>query len=225
MTRADIEGFIREKLPMLIRSAPASDAGFALPDASLALLAEAVAQLGVRRVFEFGSGQSTRCFLDAGCTVSLVEDSAEWLEQTLSTIAPSTRDRLATFRLPLRTAWLAGAPIRSWALPPEALVALRDAELVLIDSPPLPPSREHALALTLATARNTLTIVDDAGIPTVARFCRRLAERNGAVHAFARIDHGLFFCAPISRARLDASRSLVETLKTWRRHFHPRGGA
>jgi hypothetical protein len=176
-------------------------------------------------VFEFGTGQSTRAFLDAGCDVASVEDSAEWLSETQQTLDGLTGAPVEFFHLPLLLVWHRGAPMRSWLLPARALAALRAAELVLVDSPALPPFREHALAMALAHARGALIAVDDAYIPTVARFCRRLAERNGAPFFTADVDHGLFFAGPAERAPLDDARSLVETLKAWRRYFHPRCGA
>lgn len=225
MNSGTIRDFLTGTLPALVHDGESTDAGFALPPRSLALLAKVVSALGVRRVFEFGSGQSTRCFLEAGCTVTAIEDSAEWLAQTLAALPAPQREKLHGFQLPLQTVWLGGAPMRSWRLPDAARDALRDADLVLVDSPALPPFREHALVIALGTARGALTIVDDASIPTVARFCRRLAERNDAPHRFVPVDHGLFFCGPAARSPLDVTRSCVETLKAWRRFLHPRSGA
>jgi len=220
-----IRDFVRRELPALCRRGVSGDAGYALPAASLALLRECIAQLGIRRVFEFGTGQSTRAFLAAGCEVASVEDSAEWLSETRRALDGLDGAPIEFFQLPLRLVWHRGAPMRSWRLPARALAALRAADLVLVDSPALPPFREHALALALAQARGALIAVDDASIPTVARFCHRLAERNGAPFFRADLDHGLFFAGPAERAPLDDGRSFVETLKAWRRYFHPRCGA
>ena len=220
-----IGDFVRDSLPAICLGQSSSDAGYALPQGSLAVLRECVARLGVRRVFEFGTGLSTRAFLDAGCEVTAVEDSAEWLAETRRSLEPAALGRVSFFHLSLRIVWHRGAPIRSWRLPPEALAALRAAELVLVDSPALPPFREHALIMAIEHARNALIVVDDAGIPTVARFCRRLAERNNAAFFQTTLDHGLFFMIPAAHAPLDDSRPLLETLKAWRRCFHPRAGA
>jgi hypothetical protein len=112
-----------------------------------------------------------------------------------------------------------GAPVQSWVLPQAALAALREADFVLVDSPAWPPFREHALALALAHARRALIVVDDANIPTVQRFCRRLAMRNGVPHFQTTMDHGLFFFGPVGDGAIDLDRPLLETLKAWRRYF------
>jgi len=225
MTNEAAREFIVRTLPALVPEGGSVDAGYALPPRTLALLERIVAALNIRRVFEFGSGQSTRTFIQAGCAVTAVEDSAEWLAQTAATLTADEHTRFHSFCLPLQAVWLAGAPFRAWRLPSAALDALRAAELVLIDSPALPPFREHALALTIATARNAIIVVDDAAIPTVARFCRSLAGRNAAPHDFISIDHGLFVCGPAAGPRVDLNRPWTETVKAWRRFFHPRAGA
>ncbi|HEY2343246.1 MAG TPA: hypothetical protein VGH90_09470 [Chthoniobacteraceae bacterium] len=201
------------------------NAGYALPDASLALLADIVSRLGIRRVFEFGSGRSTGLFLGLGCAVTAIEDSREWLEQTLAKIDATKRESLRAHVLPLQRVWVGGAPMQSWVLPTEALRALKEADLVLVDSPALPPFREHALTLALEHARQALIVVDDAAIPTVARFCRRLAQYNDAPFRELALDHGLFLCGPAKRAPIRLGRSLLETIKAWRRYLRPRAGA
>ncbi|HSI14716.1 MAG TPA: hypothetical protein VK961_21870 [Chthoniobacter sp.] len=223
MSREDVVRFVETELPSLSRDDHHGEAGYALPPASLALLVECVKRLYVRRVFEFGSGQSTREFLAAGCQVTVVEDSEAWLAETDAALAPVQRLRFTSHRLPLRRVWLAGAPLQSWVLPETALAALRDAELVLVDSPAWPPFREHALTLALEHSRGALIVVDDANIPTVQRFCRRLAGQNRATHFQTNMDHGLFFLHPAGHGPLDSHRPLIETLKAWRRYFLARG--
>lgn len=217
--------FVQSELPSLCPERASTDAGYALPSASLAVMSECVTRLGVRRVFEFGTGRSTAMFLAAGCVVTAVEDSGAWLAETMDTLGPAERLRFTPFQLPLTRVWHRGAPMMSWPLPSPALAALAEAEFVLVDSPALPPFREHALALALGHARGALIAVDDANIPTVARFCRRLAERNEAPYFQTPLDHGLFFIGPVARATLDDRRPMLETAKAWRRYFHPRGGA
>lgn len=223
MSRDNVVKFLETELPSLCREDHHGEAGYALPPASLALLVECVKRLQVQRVFEFGSGQSTREFLAAGCQVTVVEDSEDWLAETLATLAPWQRERFASHRLPLRPVWLAGAPMRSWVLPEAALAALREADLVLVDSPAWPPFREHALALALEHCRGALIVVDDANIPTVQRFCRRLAGQNRATHFHTAMDHGLFFLYPADHGAVALHRPLLETLKAWRRYFLARG--
>jgi hypothetical protein len=195
------------------------EAGYALPEATLSLLMECVSRLWVRRVFEFGSGRSTRGFLRAGCEVAVVEDSEAWLGKTLAQLDEVQRTRFTSYLLPLRTVWVAGAPLRSWVLPEAVLATLREADLVLVDSPAWPPFREHALALALAHSRNALVVVDDANIPAVHRFCQRLAGRNGAQTFQTTMDHGLFLMRPSGKGSIATARPILETLKAWRRYF------
>jgi hypothetical protein len=63
-------------------SSTVEDSGFALPKGSLNFLREVVNRCGVRRVFEFGSGQSTRIFLETGASVYSLENDIRWLEET-----------------------------------------------------------------------------------------------------------------------------------------------
>jgi hypothetical protein len=216
----DVERFMALELPVLCGSAEGlREAGYALPGRSLALLSESVIRLRVRRVFEFGSGQSTRSFLRADCDVTAVEDSEAWLARTVAPLDYAQRARLTTCLQPLRRVWLAGAPLRSWRLPQCALSALRNADLVLVDSPAWPPFREHALVLALEHCQAALIVVDDANIPTVGRFCRRLAAQNGIRFFQTTMDHGLFFIHSTGWRPVNVRRPILETLKAWRRYF------
>jgi hypothetical protein len=211
-----------EILPNLIEALPASgeDSGFALPSGTLACLEQLVREARIRKVFEFGSGRSTKTFLEAGCEVTTVEDSQHWLDETLQTIAPEDRSRLQVAVLPLRTVWHRGVPMRGWHLTRELLDALNHAELVLIDSPSSPPFREFPLILSLTHADSATIMIDDANIPTVQRFCRRLAKNQALVSKFTPKDHGLyFFGRKADTKKIDFSRGLVESMKGWRRFF------
>jgi hypothetical protein len=191
------------------------DCGYALPDGTLRLLREIVEAAGVRRVFEFGSGRSTKAFLAAGCEVTALEDSEEWLEQTLATLTPEERTRLHAIRQPLAALFFQGAPFRSWVLDADALRRLAEAELVLIDAPAFPPFREHALSLSLERCGGVI-VVDDAGIPTVGRFCKRMGV--GMWMRECGVDHGL--CFFMSEGGGGAGRrGIVETAKAWRRFY------
>jgi hypothetical protein len=219
MKKDALSRFLTSELPGLCRDDVHGEAGYALPGASLALLVQCVRRLGVRRVFEFGSGASTHEFLSAGCEVAVVEDGEAWLARTSATIDGAQRERFTPFQLPLRRVWVEGAPLRGWVLPEAALAALRGAELVLVDSPAWPPFREHALTLALAHSREALIVVDDANIPTVHRFCHRLAGQNRVSHFQTTMDHGLFFTQGAGGGAIDTRRPLWETLKAWRRYF------
>jgi hypothetical protein len=217
MTLAQI-GHLLDTLPLTAEASTAAP-GYALPDATLRLLTRLVEAAGIRTVFEFGSGRSTKAFLAAGCAVTALENSRPWLDQTLAGLTPQERSRFDAVCQPLRLLFYQGAPFRSWTLGPDTLRRLATADLVLIDSPAFPPFREHALSLSLDHSRGALIVVDDAGIPTVRRFCLRLAGGPGTLQRESRIDHGLFFLARDPSAKPPPRRGLVETLKAWRRFF------
>ena len=213
----------RDLLPRLLDAMPAAgeESGYALPQGTLNCLASLVRGAEIRRVFEFGSGRSTKIFLEAGCEVTSLEDSQHWLDQTLATLAPEDRSRHAAVVQPLQTVWHRGVPMKSWTLSPEIIAALERAELVLIDSPASPPFREHALIASLTHARGATIVLDDANIPTVQRYCRRLAQNGGALKSlFTPKDHGLFFFGPREDGpHIDFSRGPLETAKGWRRFW------
>ena len=77
----------------------------------------------------------------------------------------------------------------------------------------------RALTLALRHCHQALIVVDDANIPTVQRFCQRLAVQNSVPYYQTRMDHGLFFLCVAGLHRVDARRPLFETLKAWRRYF------
>jgi hypothetical protein len=197
------------------------NAGYALPKATLELLAEVVRMLEISNVFEFGSGCSTKLFLELGCHVASLEDSETWLQKTLQTVDAPEQTRLSAICRPLERIFDKGAPFLSWKPDSEILAHLAEAQLVLIDSPAFPPSREHALLMTLRHAPNAIAIFDDANIPTVRRFCARIAHRRCAVAHFTPLDHGLYFFSLAKNGGRDFlfSRSPLEFLKTWRRYF------
>lgn len=75
---ASLADFFRS--PLLSARYPAADDPYnfaALPQISLEFLSKVLAELGVRRVFEFGSGRSTQVFLNAGTEVTSLEDSSQ----------------------------------------------------------------------------------------------------------------------------------------------------
>jgi len=196
-----------------------ADSGFALPDAMLRLLNRVVEAAGVRNVFEFGSGRSTKALLAAGCTVTALEHSQSWLVQTLASLTAEERSRLHAICQPLELVFYQGAPFRSWVLDGDTLQRLSAAEMVLIDAPAFPPFREHALSVSLRHSGGGLIVVDDGGIPTVRRFCARLAGVAGTMHRESPIDHGLYFMVRGAGAGSPPRRRLVETAKAWRRYF------
>jgi hypothetical protein len=137
------------------------------------------------------------------------------MEQTLAAVPPEQRARLHAVCQPLGVVFSKGVPFRSWVLDEETRGRLAAAELILIDSPAYPPFREHALGLAIEHAPEALIVMDDAGIPTVRRFCNRYGGAAGAVSRYADFDHGLYFLlAGRGAAR---RRGMIETAKAWRR--------
>jgi hypothetical protein len=211
--------FLRDRLPALCSRENGEDAGYALPLSTLACLSAIVRELDVRTVFEFGSGRSTAEFLVSGCDLTSVENDPEWMDKTLATIPAEQRARLHSITQPLRIRWHRGVPFPGWNLSPQILARLGEAELVLVDSPVSPPFREHALLTCLRHVKCGLVVVDDANIPTVRRFCDRLARQNNLLGFYSPLDHGLYFFALESRRKSNTARSVLESLKAWRRFF------
>lgn len=216
MTPAVLHRVVHEVLPPLCDGPRRDDGVFALPDSALACLRTLLARTPeIRAVFEFGSGRSTRLFLEAGAEVTSLEDSAHWLADTRAALPAELVPRWTSACQPLDRVWHHGAPFTSWRLDGALTAKLAAADLVLIDSPVLPPMREHALLLALRHARGALIVVDDANIPAVARFCRRFAARHALPHHFSPMGHGLFFLTPPAGA-LDERRGLLAALRVWR---------
>ena len=206
---------------------PGEDSGHALPCGTLECLRQLVTTLGLTEVFEFGSGRSTKLFLQCGCRVTSLEDSEYWLEQTRKEIAPEHLPRLTPRAQPFERVWSGCVPMKSWQLQPDTLAALQRAQFVLIDSPAYPPFREHALVQSLTHAINALVVLDDGNIPTQRRFSERLVRKNPQWRLFfTPKDHGLCFFARQDGASavLDERRGMLETVKGWRRYWmHARG--
>lgn len=173
-----------------------------LPPASCELLAELGRVLPPgSSAFEFGSGRSTHLLRRVFRSVTSVEDSSDWLSATekLSDAAPRRVDD-KTEVVPLTRCWNRLRPIESFDIEARSdlLAPLRAAHLVLVDSPPNPAKREHALYIALRyTPSDAVVVIDDLEVRATARFSERLARQNKRRFAFWRleIDHqlGLFF--------------------------------
>ena len=155
----------------------------ALPAAALGFLISLASSIGAKRVFEFGSGKSTAAFVGAGLEVTCLEHSEYWMNETLARIHPGRRPKLASHVVPLATCWCGGVPMQGWPLARPWGEALRAADLVLVDSPCYVPYREHTLMQALSQTR-AVVVIDDTRIPTVARFCDRLAAANSRQRHF-----------------------------------------
>ncbi len=201
------------------RSIPSPSAGFGLPDATLAVLRRIIDVQPGSRVFEFGSGRSTKLFLDCGCDVTSLEESARWLRQATAACAAAATDRRHAILQTLATRVDGLAVCRGWRLGASARRALALADLVLIDAPVFAPFREQALLDALRLAPQALIVLDDARDPEVREFCVRIAARNGLPSLVSELDHGLFFTTAAGRdpAAIRARRGPTATLRTWRR--------
>ena len=168
--------------------------------------------------FEFGSGRSTHALRSVSSRTTSVENSAEWLHQTEDGHVEK-RPGDQSLVIPLRRCWNRLRLIESFDLQsqPQILQSLRESHLILVDSPPNPAKREHALFLALRYAPvGAVVVLDDLEVRAVTRFSLRLAGQNA--HAFrfwkVHIDHqlGLFLKMRSERIRsLPAPREFVGT--------------
>lgn len=176
------------------------------------------------KAFEFGSGRSTHV-LRANCVgVTSIEDSHEWLVKTeqIPDGCPK-RSTDHTDVVPLTRCRMTARPFRSFDLMrhPAVLAKLRESSFILVDSPPNPATREHALQLALTSAPvNAVILLDDLDVGATARFARRLANRNRNAFRFweLRMDHGLgVFCKTKQTTRLNGVPTPREFVGSWLR--------
>jgi hypothetical protein len=193
----------------------------ALPDASLDFLLEVSKRINAHKVFEFGSGRSTRSLLSAGMTVFSLEDSEHWLRKSLDDI-PSELTALHQGAVEsLRTKMLGWFPVLDWRVEESLLQKLVAADLVLVDSPYYTPFRESSLWTALLHCPDGLVILDDTRIPTLSTFCDRIAAKNPWIaHKRVKVGHGfdLFWCRG-ENAKLSLGHSMTDCFKGWRRYF------
>ena len=170
--------------------------------------------------FELGSGRSTHALRSASWRTVSVDHSNEWLQKTESGGAKRASD--GTFVLPLRRRWNRFRLIESFDLqsPPQILDWLRRSNLILVDSPPNPAKREHALFSVLQYAPvGALIVLDDLEVRAVARFSARLARQNADAFKFwtVAIDHQLGVFLKTQSRRIRSLPSLREFVGTWLR--------
>ena len=191
----------------------------ALPDEALTFLREVCLFLGAKKVFEFGSGRSTRTFLEAGCAVTSLEDSERWMGETTQNLPAGFVDRHHASVEPLRVVWRGGVPFRDWKLNTQLKASLGEADLVLVDSPLSTGYRISTLCCALTHAPGAVVILDDARIGALAKFSNRLARQNPSrlLHRRVPVGHTFDCFARVGEGALDRSMSLVESLKAWRR--------
>ena len=124
--------------------------------------------------------------------------------------------------IPLKRCWNRLRLIESFDLEayPKALARLTQARLILVDSPPNPAKREHALFLALRHAPVGAAIVlDDLEVRAVSRFARRLGRQNARQFRFwiLNIDHKLGIFYKLQPGRIRSAPSLREFIGTWLR--------
>ena len=175
------------------------------------------------RAFEFGSGRSTHALRRASAATASIEDSGDWLsrtEQLEGSLAKRATDYSAV--IPLTRCWNRLRPIASFdvAAQRESLQRLMQARLILVDSPPNPAKREHALFLALHHCPDgAVIILDDLEVAAAARFAERLARQNAHLFRFwrVRIDHQLGVFLKVRPGKIRSRPTLREFVGAWLR--------
>lgn len=167
----------------------------ALPDDSLVFLQRFCESRTIKSVVEFGTGRSTRKFLEMGLKLFSIENSEIWLNDTVSRCPAHFMGNFSFVLKPLTLNWFNGYPIRDWTLDEEVKSRVRQADLVLVDSPYIVGYRESTLMQVLRL-KPKYVIIDDARIPGVRAFCERiLSQSNGLTGGYASVGHGfMVFC-------------------------------
>ncbi|MEN3369406.1 MAG: hypothetical protein V7609_1549 [Verrucomicrobiota bacterium] len=195
-----------------------------LPLSSCRFLEEAAALLPAgSSAFEFGSGRSTHSLRRAAAATASIEDSADWLART-EQLEEAVAKREADFSevIPLTRCWNRFRPIESFnvAAQHESLQRLQRARLILVDSPPNPAKREHALFLAMDQARQGAVIVlDDLEVSATSRFTQRLARQNVDRFRFwiLQIDHKLGVFLKLRSGKMRSRPSFREFVGSWLR--------
>lgn len=195
----------------------------ALPDASLDFLLKLCNELNIKNIFEFGSGRSTKAFLGKKYNVTSLEDTNYWLENTLSKLDADEKKYHTSYVLPLQTNFLGLFPVLDWNLNNDTLTKIKNADLILVDSPYYTPFRESTLWKSLKYSNNAIIILDDTRIPTLRKFCDRLASSNDSlIHSRIEVGHtfDIFFKTSIKQLKLN--HNISDIIKGWFRYFQGR---
>ncbi|PYI94609.1 MAG: hypothetical protein DME97_01135 [Verrucomicrobia bacterium] len=173
--------------------------------------------------FEFGSGRSTHSLRRTSAGAASIEDSADWLDRTeqLEGSLPK-RDSDFSGVVPLTRCWNRLRPIESFnvAAQRESLLRLQQAKLILVDSPPNPAKREHALFLALDQApAGAVIVLDDLEVSATSRFAHRLARQNADRFRFwlLEIDHQLGVFLKLRAGKMRSRPSFREFVGAWLR--------
>jgi hypothetical protein len=168
--------------------------------------------------FEFGSGRSTVALRSVCRGVTSIEDSPAPLQKAEELSGQvKKRDSDLTAVVPLSRCFIRLVPYRSFSLRkrPELLERLAAADLILVDSPPNPARRGHALVTALRHAKvGALVVLDDMAVGATARFAQRLARDNRkAVDFFTvPIDHVLGVFQKTAAAKITCRPGLRELI-------------
>jgi hypothetical protein len=195
-----------------------------LPPTSCRFLEEVATLLPAgSSAFEFGSGRSTHTLRRASAATASIEDSADWLNRT-EQLEDSVGKRETDFSevIPLTRCWNRLRPIESFdvAAERESLQRLQRAKLILVDSPPNPAKREHALFLAMDQApAGAVIVLDDLEVPATSRFAHRLARQNADRfrYWFLEIDHRLGVFLKLRNGKMRSRPSLREFVGSWLR--------
>jgi hypothetical protein len=173
--------------------------------------------------FEFGSGRSTHSLRRASAGTASIEDSADWLNRT-EQLEGAIGKRETDFSgvIPLTRCWNRLRPIKSFnvAAQRESLQRLQRAKLILVDSPPNPAKREHALFLAMDQAPvGAMIVLDDLEVGATSRFAHRLARQNADRFRFwlLEIDHKLGVFLKLRSGKMRSRPSFREFVGSWLR--------
>jgi hypothetical protein len=124
--------------------------------------------------------------------------------------------------VPLTRCWNRLRPIQSFnvAAQRESLLRLQSARLILVDSPPNPAKREHALFLALdAAPPGAVIVLDDLEVGAASRFAHRLACQNADRFRFwlVEIDHKLGVFLKLRSGKMRSRPSFREFVGAWLR--------
>lgn len=195
-----------------------------LPATSCRFLEEVAALLPAgSSAFEFGSGRSTHSLRRTSAGTASVEDSADWLSRT-EQLEGAIAKRETDFSdvIPLTRCWNRLRPIESFnvAAQRESLLRLQRAKLILVDSPPNPAKREHALFLAMDQApAGAVIVLDDLEVAATRRFAHRLAAQNADRFRFwfLEIDHKLGVFLKLRSGKMRSRPSFREFVGSWLR--------
>jgi hypothetical protein len=195
-----------------------------LPPRSCGFLEEVAALLPPSSsAFEFGSGRSTHSLRKTSAGTASIEDSADWLART-EQLEGSIPKRGSDFSgvVPLTRCWNRLRPIQSFnvAAQRESLLRLQEAKLILVDSPPNPAKREHALFLAMdQSPAGAVIVLDDLEVSATSRFAHRLARQNADRFRFwlLEIDHRLGVFLKLRPGKMRSRPSFREFVGSWLR--------